>query len=940
MSEAPEDWARIKELAADALELPPEARAAFVHELSRESDAVRAGVQRLLASAEATSAHALEDGLAGEAVARLTRREDLAGQTIGGFRILRFVARGGMGEVWEAEQTATGRRVALKLLAGRASRAWRARFRHEVEILARLEHPAIAQVLDADVDPDGERPPYLALEYVDGLPLTVHARTQGLNIEERIALLLEVCAGVQHAHQRGVIHRDLKPENILVAKAESDDAQDARDARRARIGQPKVLDFGVARVLEDDSDDVTQLTRQGELIGTLSYMSPEQLSGVPQAVDSRTDVYGLGVLLFELFTGRLPVDVSGASLPEAIARLRERPAPPPSTIDATLRGDLDTICAAALAHDPEERYQSVSELAADLRRFLAREPLAARPASRMHQLRLFARRHRGLVAGLAATLLALVAGATTTTIGFVQASAEARRANAESERTRAANAFLGEVLSASDPELLGRDATMRDALDLHAPRIDAAFAEDPRTRAELHATAGWTYYNLGERERARTHLATARDLYRELDGPDSAEALGAERLFWTVDHELDGTSEASLDAARELVERTTAALGPLHEDTLGARSDHAYVLSVHGRFDEALALARDARDDARGALGDEAETTQTLTMNLGVMLLNAGAYDEAAALFTELHALRAASLGEGHPKTIQALVQLASADSMAERSARALASFDRALEAARTTWDEGHPMRLRLLSNRASALSGLGRFDEAIADYEDVHRRYAARFGPQHDQTLRELFNLGVTLAYAERKEEAAVAARAVLSGAETCEGCEDDLVMRASGLLASLLSELGRTDEAVPLQRRALEEHRRLLGPGHFQTLIQANNFARTLATLERYDESLPLFEETLALWQEEYPSVPSIERTFRWNYARALHDAGQLEEAVAELRRVDALGDEADPDPRPSRAELLERLAIVYDALGRPEEAATTRSLFEEPTTNAAPR
>ena len=921
MSADDESWKRVKELVADALELPPERRHAFLDDLEAEAPEVSERVKHLVNAVE-ESGDPLEQA-AEEPRVITARPVDWTGKSLGGYAVKRFVARGGMGEVYEAVQESTGRRVALKLLSGGSSGdspgVWRTRFRHEIGILARLEHPAVAQILDADVevDADGREWPYLALEYVEGEPLIAFAEARDLPVERRIELLIEVCAGVQHAHQRGVIHRDLKPENILVADTVDGGAQ------------PKVLDFGVARVFADGEGRAggerdkppTHLTRAGELIGTLSYMSPEQVLGLPDAVDTRTDVHALGVLLFQLLTGRLPIDLAGVPLPEAVRRLRESEPAAPSAVDPALRGDLDTICATAMARDCEARYASVSELAADLGRYLRREPIAARPASRFYHLKMFARRNRGLVAGLVLAALVLLIGSGTTTVGLMQAREEARR-------TRDANRFLGEILSAVDPEMLGKDVTVREVLDLNAPRIDAVFASDERTRAELHATVGWTYFNLGEYERARAHLGDALTLYRALDGADSENALSTRRLLQIVTLEFDAASDGALAEARELVEQTAAALGPAHADSLGARVGLAHVLAGRGEYEQALEIARAAYNEAVRALGRDQDMTSTLGSDLGALLMGAGKYEEAARLLEDIYAERVERHGASHPRTIKALINLATADSLAHRSEKALAAFDRGLEDARGAWDERHPTMLLLRGNRANALSGLGRYEEAIEAYREVYDLSCEVLGKDAASTLSDLFNLGVNQTYAERFAEAEATARALLEGAERCDGCEDDFLMRAMGLLASVLGELGRLEEAVPLTRRALDEHRRVLGPGHFQTLIQANNLARTLAEVERYGESIELFEETLATWLVEYPEVISVERTFRWNYARTLAEARRDDDAEAEFLRVQELAVDAGPNPRPTPEEVLERMAELYDTAERPADAEACRS------------
>ncbi|MCA9515094.1 MAG: serine/threonine protein kinase, partial [Myxococcales bacterium] len=329
--------------------------------------------------------------------------------TIGRYRVIRRLGQGGMGTVLEAEQALPRRRVALKVLRPElATDHLRRRFQAEAEILARLSHPGIARVYEAVLDDPGE--PYLVMELIDGLPLGAWAEAHDLDVRARVALLSRVADAVDHAHRSGVVHRDLKPANILV------------DA----TGQPKILDFGIARVVDPERSLQATTTRAGEILGTPAYMSPEQTRFEGDAVDHRADVYALGVVGFELLAGALPYDLGGVTIFEAMTRIRDTPATRAGALRRELRGDLETILGKALEKEPARRYASAAALADDLRRFLAREPILARPPSAWYQIGRFAQRNRALVAAFAALFLALVAGVLVTTTLYVDA-----------ERTRA-----------------------------------------------------------------------------------------------------------------------------------------------------------------------------------------------------------------------------------------------------------------------------------------------------------------------------------------------------------------------------------------------------------------------------------------------------------------------------------------------------------------------
>ncbi|MEX2219515.1 MAG: serine/threonine-protein kinase [Phycisphaerales bacterium] len=371
----------------------------------------------------------------------------------GRYRVVRLIAAGGMGEVYEAEQESPHRRVAIKtvrpeLLSPELAR----RFDLEARVLARLQHPGIAQVYEAGhVETSGGTTPFFAMEYVEGKPLTEFARERALTVRARLGLFLRVCEAVEHAHQRGVIHRDLKPGNILIDAA----------------GNARVLDFGVARATDADVRASTLHTEAGRLLGTLPYMSPEQVAGDPADLDTRSDVYSLGVVLYELLAGKLPYDVGRGPVAAAARTIAETEPAPLSAVDRVFRGDLDTIVAKALSKEKGRRYQSVSALGADLRRFLADEPIEARPASALYQVRKFARRNSGLMFGLGVAAAVLVAGSAASVTFAVRATAaadEVKDANVqldraaatardEAARARATVDFLRTMLSSVSPAI-------------------------------------------------------------------------------------------------------------------------------------------------------------------------------------------------------------------------------------------------------------------------------------------------------------------------------------------------------------------------------------------------------------------------------------------------------------------------------------------------------
>jgi WD40 repeat protein/predicted Ser/Thr protein kinase len=426
-----------------AADLPPGERAGFLDRACAGDAGLRAEVESLLAHDVATPGSARTRDFLKSPLVRAPRELDTASPPtesspgpllpprFGRYRVLGLLGEGGMGVVYEAEQDSPRRAVALKVVRpGLASPALLKRFSHEAQILGRLHHPGIAQVYEAGLDEDGQ--PFFAMEYIHGLPLDEYASRHGLDLAARVALVARVCDAVQHAHDRGVIHRDLKPANILVEET----------------GQPKVLDFGVARATDAHLLTAAGLTRTGQLLGTPNYMSPEQITADPAAVDRRADVYALGVILFELLAHRLPYRLEDRPLAEVARLILEQDPPRLGSLDPELRGDLETIVAKGLEKDPARRYASAADLAADLRRWLAHEPIRARPPSALYHLRKFARRHTGLVGGVAATVVALVMGLAGTILFAVGESRQRRLAEFQAYRARIAAA--GSALQSHD----------------------------------------------------------------------------------------------------------------------------------------------------------------------------------------------------------------------------------------------------------------------------------------------------------------------------------------------------------------------------------------------------------------------------------------------------------------------------------------------------------
>ncbi|RMF81735.1 MAG: serine/threonine protein kinase [Planctomycetota bacterium] len=699
-------------------------------------------------------------------------------ERIGAYRILGVLGEGGMGVVYRAEQDSPRRSVALKVIRPEfmTPKALR-RFEFEASVLGRLQHAGIAQIYEAGAAEfpglPGRRT-FFAMELVDGRPLIDYALLKRLSIRERLALFANVCDAVEHAHRNGVIHRDLKSGNILVTED----------------GRPKVLDFGVARVVDSDARMTTLQTDVGQIIGTVPYMSPEQVSGDPHAIDTRSDVYALGVNLYELLTGRLPHDLARASLIEAVRIIRDEPPTQIRRVNKALRGDIETILDKALQKDKAQRYQSAADLAADIRRYLRDEPILARPPSAMYQLRKFARRNKSLVGGAAAVFVVLVAGVTVSTSQYIKAerarraetaartAAEQRRAEAEAARRKEAeqrqiaeasllraqreaqkndeiNRFLRDMLSAVNPNIArGRELTVRDVLDAAARRIARRGAQlDPEVRAAIQTTIGLTYLRLGLLDRADPHLTAALETRRKVfDGVhvEVAEALNnlaeLRRAQGRLEEAADLTGSA-IPILRALYGDSEPAARALH-NLAAVEADLDRLDEAERRYREALAIRRTARLENRASLASTVKA-------LGNLLGERGRFDEAERLLREALALRRAVLPADHPEIATALSDLGYTLARAGKLDQAEPLLSEALAIQRRVLPATHPALASTLAIIGASRLAAGAADAAEEPLRESLKIRTASLPADHWLLLNTRSLLGECLTAQGRLEEA-----------------------------------------------------------------------------------------------------------------------------------------------------------------------------------------
>ena len=731
---------------------------------------------------------------------------------VGRYTLVRVLGEGGMGTVYEATQERPHRTVALKLIRpGYASRPVVRRFQFETEVLGRLQHPGIACIYDAGVDEvefaDGvtARQPFFAMELIRGQTLTAYADQNRLTTKRRLELFLTICDAVHHSHQKGIIHRDLKPANILVNQE----------------GIPKILDFGVARLTDSDLQSISLHSGPGQLIGTLQYMSPEQVSGSRSELDTRSDIYSLGVILQELLTGKLPYDFRDRSIAEAARIIRDEEPARLGSLHPDFRGDLETIVSKALEKEKSRRYPSASDLAADVRRYLNDEPISARPATTLYHLRKFARRNRGLVVMGAAAIVILL-------VGVVVSSALAvgqHRALRESERQRriaeAVNAFLNDdLLAQANPESEpDRSITLREIIDRASQSIGGRFGGEPRVEAAIRTTLCETYRGLGEFDEAARH-------------------------------------------ARRIVELYEAERSPAQPGLLRAHNRLALLEQSQGNSQTAEQRLRAALDVAFKHLGEEDLTTLLLMNSLALVLTERQILPEAADLLTRVVDLRTRLVGEEDRHTMNAINNLARVYVYMERFDEAEKLHLKEIDLCRRVMGPEHPDTLLSLNNLATLYNNRRDFSKAEPLTREVLEIRERVLGPDHPRTLESMDTLGALLIGQRRFEDAEPVVKHAVARSEAAHGPEHPATLQARQRLASMYLMSERMNEAEPVIVSLLEARRRVDGENHYKVGVVSFMLCRVDEKKSRLEEALLHCKQSHAILEPLWGSDDSFVR------------------------------------------------------------------------------
>lgn len=929
--------ARAKQLFFDAVDLPKGERTAFVGRACGEDVALRDAVLALLGHSDLAGESFLAGPTTGTSGTSLASAiaSGAPSNAIGPFRPLRIIGEGGMGTVYEAEQHHPRRRVALKVIrGGRLSESLRRRFEHEAEILGRLSHPHIAQLHEFGVSESGQL--FFAMEFVPGKPLRAFCDEENLPTRARIELMIAICQAVDYAHRQGVIHRDLKPGNILVAR--HDDKP-----------WPKVIDFGIAKATDAAGFDQTALTMSQQILGTPAYMSPEQIAGDMERIDARTDIYALGVILYELVSGRLPFDLRQRPLAEAARIVREDE---PSALTIVAGGsqgarkadrDLSTIVAKTLEKTPARRYASAAELANDLLRYINHEPIVARPASAAYQLRKFAQRHRAIVAGTAAVFVTLIAGIIGTSVALrqalvardaEQAAKQLAQKNADEARRSARRSEAVVTLLTRDLVGMGddprnmRDIRFSEVLDRAAARAEETLSGEPDLRAAVFAALSRSYGTLGLFQPATATADAALRAQSEMPPGQESDLYDTYKLRGAAALEMDRFEAAEAD-----LKKARAGLSALHgEDdarTLDVDSDLAALHERRGEFPKAIALRKRVCDGRRRIFGERSTEYLRAAVGLGASLMRSGDSKAAEAQYRALIAEMESHPGEHTLELSAALHDLTTIYTEIGELDAAEVTCRRVLEITSKTRDPQHPDVLAARSQLANILSKRGNRSEALRIRQEVVADYRARLGPDHQHTLTAVNNLANSLSMTGRHAEAEPLLRDNLARRIAKFGQTHPDIAEAQEALAGCLVRQKKWSEAVENYEAALEVARRVFPPDSpYETQILSN-----LATAMRDGGVIESAEVVMRMLIEQEARSLGPVANYTLDDQRMLAELLLMDNRPLEAEALirDVVSKRPTVDPKSTRRFVRDRLTLA-EALRDLGSFAAAEAVFDQ--------
>lgn len=806
---------------------------------------------------------------------------------IGPYKILDLLGEGGMSIVFLAEQNEpVKRRVALKVLkAGMDTRQILTRFESERQALAVLDHPNIAKVFDGGIAESGR--PYFAMEHVRGVPITEYCDDNRLAIRQRLEIFIKVCSAVQHAHLKGLIHRDIKPSNVLVG---------AVDGR----AEPKIIDFGIAKATTIPLVDETAHTRIGQVVGTPRYMSPEQAGRSGVDVDSRTDIYSLGIVLYELLVGTVPNvarNAANASLDEdhptpstrlsglgdtasdvAVSRATDA-----DDLRRQLRGDLDWIVMRAIEHDRARRYETANALAMECRRFLNFEPVIARPPSTGYLLRRFVQRNRLTVVAASIAGLAIAAGAAGAAIGFVRATEAEKLAVEEAQTAVQVSNFLVELFEVSDPsEARGNSVTAREVLDRGSTSIAQELRHQPEVQSTLMLTMGKVYSRLGLFPEALGLLSDSLDVRRG-SLPEGREGIAEALYELSYVHTLAGNYGEALTLGTEALELRRAVLGEIHEDVGHALGNLAVLAYYRSEYELSLDLFRQTFDVFRQTLGEDHPDTINTLSSLGSLHWRTGDLAEAERIMRLALEQKRRAVGDDHPETAVMYNNLAILVKDRGDLAAAEPLYLTALRIQQKTLGK-HPLVANTMNNIGTFYLTKNDFDNAEAMFYDALDMWADTLGEDNVKVHTAKQNLGRLYLFSDDLSRAEAYLQEALAGRRSTFGDSHEDTASSMMYLSAVYILTNRASEGERLARLALDVYEETLPAGHTRIAAAKIRLGSSLAAAGR-------FEEAEALMLENYESL-----------------AAASPDSIAERRAAFWM-------------------ARLYDAWGKPQEAARYR-------------
>jgi serine/threonine protein kinase/tetratricopeptide (TPR) repeat protein len=862
MSETlPPDSPKIKEIFLQAVELPLSERSAFLDQACGNDPAVRRAVEELLKAEDEAGAF-----LAGPTVAPARQNVISSvgpGTRIGPYKLLQLIGEGGFGEVFMAEQeTPVRRRVALKVIkAGMDSKQIVARFEAERQALAMMEHPNIARVFDAGTTELGL--PYFVMELVKGVPVTQYCDEHRLTLRERLELFIPICQAVQHAHQKGVIHRDIKPSNVLVASHDG-------------VASVKVIDFGIAKAMQTPLTNKTLFTEFRQLVGTPEYMSPEQAEFSSLDVDTRSDVYSLGVLLYELLAGAPPFDsrdLRSRAMDEMARIIREVDPPKPSTrvstmetlgsiaamrqseparLTGAIQGELDWIVMKCLEKDRSRRYESPSALAADISRHIAGEAVNAGPPSRMYRFRKSFRRHRTAYLATTIVAVALIAGLVVALLGLREARKQrdiaiaAMTSEAEArEYEKQTDTFLTELLTSVEPaEQRGKEVMVKELIDRGVDQLAASPPKHSVAEASLRFTFARAYASLGQWPKSRDQLLLASRAYESARGSDYIGTLKTRSNLGKAYAEL-GELDLAEKTLKDIIPRLQRSLGQEHDEVLTAQAD------------------------------------------LGQVLIGANKLDEASALLEPLAARAKQQQGANSDASIQFVSYLADLKYARGDLDGSIDTLKDVLDLTRKVHGEDHPNSISILQNLANALNQSGRVREAEPYLRKAAELAKKVLGENHADTLRTQQNLALNFWHQGKLNDSKELYDAILPPMRTILGDDNPSTLNARSNYGLVLQDMGRLDDAEQVFIDVADRYKRTQGEDYPNYLITLNN----IAMVKLLKNDLPDAEKR---WKEILPNLVRVmgddhpnTHSLRMRLGRVLVLEGKFAEAEPLLKR-----------------------------------------------------